>query len=54
MLGRYTTGLQLEILGFFVISLTLNIPKEREQTFSYFLLFHGIFIVVSLTVGVQS
>jgi hypothetical protein len=29
----------------------VKVPKEREQTFSYFLLFHGIFIVVSLMVG---
>ena len=39
MLDRYTTGLQLEILGFFVISLTLNISKEKEQISFGFLLF---------------
>jgi hypothetical protein len=41
MLDRYTTGLQLEILGFFVISLTLNIKEEGDT--DCITAFHSVF-----------
>ena len=35
MLDRYTTGLQLEILGFFVISLTLKFQKRKNRHYLF-------------------
>jgi hypothetical protein len=55
MLDLYTTGLQIEILGFFVISLTLKCSKRERTNVSGFLLFHGIFhAITSFNFTVQS
>jgi len=35
MLDRYTTGLQLEILGFFVIFLTLKFQKRKNRYYLF-------------------